>query len=150
MQERIISFMKAEGIGSGALADRIGVQRSGLSHILSGRNKPSYDFILKFLEAFPNVNAEWFITGRGKMYKESVQSELFHVEQEPGKGRKAPLQEQEMPETAKNVAIEGDKEEKEPDHAENGALSGDTGKGHIVKIMVLYDTGRFEEFAPHR
>ena len=46
------------------------VQRSGLSHILSGRNKPGYDFISKFLNCFPTINADWLLTGRGKPYKD--------------------------------------------------------------------------------
>jgi len=51
------------------LADDLGVQRSGISHILSGRNQPSYDFMVKLLSRFPDINAEWLILGKGNMYK---------------------------------------------------------------------------------
>src|SRR5690606_15634735 len=48
-----------------AFADKIGVQRSSISHILSGRNKPSLDFILKILAAYPDVELYWLLNGKG-------------------------------------------------------------------------------------
>jgi transcriptional regulator with XRE-family HTH domain len=50
-------------------ADKIGVQRSSLSHLLSGRNKPSLDFILKILDVFPDVDLYWMINGKGSFQK---------------------------------------------------------------------------------
>jgi plasmid maintenance system antidote protein VapI len=47
------------GLNASAFADKIGVQRSSLSHLLSGRNKPSLDFILKILDVFPDVDLYW-------------------------------------------------------------------------------------------
>ena len=49
---------------AGAFADKIGVQRSNVSHVLSGRNKPSFEFLEKVLLAFPKVSALWLVTGR--------------------------------------------------------------------------------------
>jgi hypothetical protein len=40
------------------------VQRSSLSHLLSGRNKPSLDFILKIVDVFPDVDLYWILNGR--------------------------------------------------------------------------------------
>lgn len=57
-----------------SFADKIGVQRSSLSHILSGRNKASLDFILKVNEAFPELNIEWLIKGIGS-YSQDVKQE---------------------------------------------------------------------------
>lgn len=51
-------------LSAGAFADRIGVQRSNVSHVLSGRNKPSFEFIEKVLVAFPKVQAHWLMTGK--------------------------------------------------------------------------------------
>jgi transcriptional regulator with XRE-family HTH domain len=79
MTERLTQFLAAEQLSPTRFADLIGVQRSGLSHILSGRNKPGYDFLEKFIKRFPAVNIEWFITGKGKMYKERVMPELFNT-----------------------------------------------------------------------
>ena len=63
--ERIKQLMQDNELGAAAFADTIGVQRSSISHILSERNKPSLDFILKILYAYPNVSAEWLLKGTG-------------------------------------------------------------------------------------
>lgn len=55
--------MKANSLSSSQFADRVGIKRSNLSHVLSGRNKPSLDFLSKVIVAYPNVNASWLITG---------------------------------------------------------------------------------------
>jgi transcriptional regulator with XRE-family HTH domain len=69
MEDRLVALLKSEGINPTRFAERIGVQRSSMSHILSGRNKPSYDFIVKILENFPAVNPDWLLRGKGLMYK---------------------------------------------------------------------------------
>ncbi len=63
INERIQLIIKANGLSSSEFADKIGVKRSNLSHVLSGRNKPGLEFLAKVVESFPNVNASWLITG---------------------------------------------------------------------------------------
>lgn len=63
IQERIQLVIKANKETPSSFADKIGVQRSNLSHVLSGRNKPSFDFLSKIITHYPNVNASWLITG---------------------------------------------------------------------------------------
>ncbi|MCK4749207.1 MAG: helix-turn-helix transcriptional regulator [Bacteroidales bacterium] len=78
MQEQIQEILRREDLSSSQFADKIGVQRSSVSHVLSGRNKPGFDFIYKILESFTGINAEWLITGYGDMYKQLRPSdELF-------------------------------------------------------------------------
>ncbi|MCD6201259.1 MAG: helix-turn-helix transcriptional regulator [Bacteroidales bacterium] len=148
IQDRILSFLRSEGISSGILADRIGVQRSSISHILSGRNKPSYDFILKFLKKFPEVNAEWFISGNGNMYKEPVQTNLFTTKDNeyktPEHATEAKPDENKPLVTRENT----NKEKKETDHPAGVPVTISERKGRIKKIIILYDTGNFEEFIP--
>lgn len=76
MKERIIQFLRDMNLTSTKFADEIGVQRSSISHILSGRNKPSFDFIEKMLIAYPEIDAQWLITGKGNML--SNQPSLFN------------------------------------------------------------------------
>ena len=52
-----------------SLADSINVQRSSISHLLSGRNKPSLDFVMKILQKYPEVELYWLLNGRGKFPK---------------------------------------------------------------------------------
>ena len=63
IQERLLLVLKMHTLTPSAFADKIGVQRSNVSHVLSGRNKPSLDFLEKILIHFPRVNAHWLITG---------------------------------------------------------------------------------------
>lgn len=70
MQAQIQEILRRENLTSSQFADRIGVQRSSVSHVISGRNKPGFDFINKILLAFPDINANWLITGDGEMYGE--------------------------------------------------------------------------------
>ena len=63
INDRIRLILKANNLTSSEFADRIGVKRSNLSHVLSGRNKPGLEFLAKVIESFPNVNASWLLTG---------------------------------------------------------------------------------------
>ena len=83
METRIHRLIGSENLTPTKFADIIGVQRSAISHILSGRNKPSFDLIQKILNKFPRVSSEWLLMGRGEMYKTMVQQRLFDVDQKP-------------------------------------------------------------------
>ena len=67
MYSRLKKWIDSEGLRSSEFADNIGVNRATISHILSGRNKPSIDFFQKLLSAYSNLNANWLITGIGYM-----------------------------------------------------------------------------------
>ncbi len=64
--DRIRLIMKSQNLSASEFADTIGIKRSNLSHVLSGRNKPSLDFLAKIIESFPKVNAAWLITGEAR------------------------------------------------------------------------------------
>lgn len=63
IQERLQLVLKMHNLTPSVFADKIGVQRSNVSHVISGRNKPSLDFLEKIVVNFPRVNAHWLITG---------------------------------------------------------------------------------------
>ena len=67
--KRLEIILDYYGINASAFADKIGVQRSSLSHLLSGRNKPSLDFILKILDVYPEVDLYWILNGKGNFPK---------------------------------------------------------------------------------
>lgn len=77
MKERILEFLKAENKTSAQLAEDIGVQPSGISHILSGRNNPSLDFVIRMLEKYHFLSTDWLLFGKGSMYKETGMQNLF-------------------------------------------------------------------------
>ena len=63
--KRLEKIMRYYDISASTLADRINVQRSSISHLLSGRNKPSLEFVLKVIKTFPEVNLYWLLNGKG-------------------------------------------------------------------------------------
>ncbi len=69
MKDRILLLIDHYKLSSAQFAESIGVQRSSISHILSGRNNPSYDFLIKTLEYFSEISAEWLLLGKGPMLK---------------------------------------------------------------------------------
>lgn len=77
MKERIQEFLAKENKSSAHFAEEIGVQPSGISHILSGRNNPSLDFVIKMLERYPYLSTEWLLFGKGPMYREKSMPTLF-------------------------------------------------------------------------
>ena len=66
--------MEYKGISPSELADTIGVQRSNITHVLNGRNKPSFQFIEKMLQIYPDLNAKWLLLGTGTMVDGPVKS----------------------------------------------------------------------------
>jgi len=63
--KRLEKVLEYYGLSASAFADSIGVQRSSISHLLSGRNNPSLDFILKILHQYPDVELYWLLNGKG-------------------------------------------------------------------------------------
>lgn len=76
--KRIEIVLDYYGVNASTFADKIGVQRSSLSHLLSGRNKPSLDFILKILDVYPEIDLYWILNGKGSFPKNT--SEPIHSE----------------------------------------------------------------------
>lgn len=68
MNQRLEQLMKAERLTSAKFAEILSVQPSSISHLLSGRNKPNFDFIAKLLLMFPTLNPRWIINGQSPMY----------------------------------------------------------------------------------
>ena len=71
--QKVIDFYDES---ASSFAEKIGVQRSSISHILSGRNKPSLDFIMKILQAYPEVELYWLLNGKGSFPKNETTPSL--------------------------------------------------------------------------
>ncbi|MFD1468688.1 helix-turn-helix domain-containing protein [Hymenobacter caeli] len=67
MVDRIRALLLARQLSPTQFADAIGVARPIMSHILSGRNKPSLEVVQKILEAFPDLAMPWLLKGTGPM-----------------------------------------------------------------------------------
>jgi transcriptional regulator with XRE-family HTH domain len=141
MKDRIIKFLKQENLTATKFADEIGVQRSSVSHILSGRNNPSFEFIQKILTRYKTLNAEWLILGNGSMYKKHEQADLFAsvATLSPPKTIETnlvqkPVEKTSSPEFDKNIAPAPD--------------SKISVSPIIEKILIFYSDKTFEEYFP--
>jgi len=135
MKDRLLEFLNSHNLTSTRLADTIGVQRSSISHILSGRNKPSYDFIHKFLQHYRDINPKWLILGEGSMYSKEKQTSMsFEQQPEQSTPRESNIQKEEKG----NVRVKQSQED-EPSFPE---------RPRIEKIVIFYSDNHFEEYTP--
>ena len=160
MKERLIQLLDLEQLSPSKFADIIGVQRSSISHVISGRNKPSFDFLQKTLKAFPGLNASWLMLGEGTMYDQmgrNVSGNLFdpptgsEEPEEPSEGHISATEESDT-----EIRTPGAEEVHEaPSPAEDTvkneqedalkALSSGS-KKRIVQLMVIYEDDTFRTF----
>ncbi|MBQ6178696.1 MAG: helix-turn-helix transcriptional regulator [Bacteroidales bacterium] len=126
MNQRLQQFLNAENLTQTQLAERIGVAKASVSHILAGRNKPGYDFIVNLSRQFPNLNLDWLVNGKGRMYKTTGQESEIPAPPRPTDENPDPQN--------------GDLFEISQESSDNQA---DTPK--IVKVVVFYDNGTFQE-----
>ncbi|WP_166923103.1 helix-turn-helix transcriptional regulator [Flavobacterium poyangense] len=78
--KRLEVLLEYYGLNASAFADKISVQRSSMSHLLSGRNKPSLDFVLKISDIFPDVDLYWILKGTGSFPKKENEHQNHTVE----------------------------------------------------------------------
>jgi transcriptional regulator with XRE-family HTH domain len=77
--KRLEKIMSYYSLSASAFAEKIGAQRSSISHLLSGRNKPSLDFVMKILTSFPEINLYWLLNGTGEFLKSAPPKTLFET-----------------------------------------------------------------------
>jgi len=143
MKERIQEFLIRENKTSAQMAEEIRVQPSGISHILSGRNKPSLDFVLKMLGKYPFLSTEWLLFGKGSMYREPKMGDLFAgVDFEPTKD--SAEQEQFEQNISENSGNFNEYESDDSFKAKSGL------ERKISRIVWFHDDNTFEEFFPSK
>lgn len=136
MKERLIEFLRAENKTSAQLAEEIGVQPSGISHILSGRNKPSLDFVLKMLEKYPCLSTEWFLFGKGNMYKDESMQKLFEDS----------IDSEESTDKVVNQPVEESGIKTVDSNSRNSGSYEDSSKQKVEKIVWFYADSSFREY----
>lgn len=168
LNERISKIIQYSELSLSEFADKIEVQRSNISHITSGRNKPSLDFLIKIKDSFPELQWDWLINGDGEMLKkiepEIIQEkpkpsslpDLFSLIDDDNFG---------MTESEDRVSKEKPREFKIPEPtpekekiSDSQRLEGKENKtisqvienqeNKIKRIVLFYENGKFESFEP--
>ena len=122
---RIEEVRKNHQLTAASFATKIGVQRSAISHILSGRNKPSLEFLMKIHDSFDEVNLEWLILG-----KLSPLSQNLEIPADPEINQLANVLDNILPESKSDISNESESAEAPKE------------------IIYLYENGKFERFTP--
>ena len=125
---RLQRIMDYYDLNASALADSLGVLRSSISHLLSERNKPSLDFVLKIIDKYPEVDLYWLLYGKGSF------------PQEEKKPAPTPLP-TEIPFQEDNVLEDSEKERKVATE-----IPVKKQKRQIQKIIFFYEDNSFEIF----
>ncbi|MEN8125147.1 MAG: helix-turn-helix transcriptional regulator [Bacteroidota bacterium] len=117
--KRLKIIMEYYNLSAAAFAEKIGVQRSSISHLLSGRNKPSLDFVMKIIREFDDVELYWLLNGKGTFPKSKTTPTLSYHE--------------------KNVSNNQEAEKKIISHTTNSNKT-------IERIVIFYKDGTFKEY----
>lgn len=137
MNTRLKQFLAAENITQAQFADSIEVVRASVSHVLSGRNNPSYDFVRSIMLKYPKLNIEWLMFGKGKMYKDNNYEELPSYP-EANKEDDALLFELE-------TKVSDPKKSLSETITSATPIQPIVNQRKVSKIIVLYDDGTFQE-----
>ena len=145
MKDRIEHIMRAKNLKASDFAALLGIQPSGVSHILAGRNKPSLEFVKRIKEVFPEYNLDWIIFGTGPI----TTSEPFHVSPNPTQNP-VPVHEDTLPfdiETDDDVDTDL-LDDRLPQSVPDPSSRHDVNSNSVKSMVVLYEDGTFESYSP--
>ena len=137
MQERFKQLLEEKGLTATRFASMIKVNASAMSHILNGRSKPGFDVLDKIAQAFPELNLNWLISGKGTMYGvpvSPVQEVLFQPDDEK-KGDKEHKEEKSVVPDLKTTVEEVEMPVQQAGKRKN-----------ITRIVLFFEDGSFEDY----
>lgn len=143
--KRLEFIMEHFGESASSFADKINVQRSSISHLLSGRNKPSLDFVMKIMSLFPELNLYWILDGTGSFLRNEVEeSNSNNTEKET-----TPPTEIEIEKVLElTSSVDDSKMKRSVDFAESDLQMKNSADKSIFKIVFFYNDGTFSSFEP--
>ena len=165
ISDRISTVIRIKNLSNAEFAQSIGVQPSNISHILSGRNKPSLDLIMKILRRYPEIRLDWLVLGKGAMNEEQTEDLFSSINEK--KSSQPITKDEERQTTAefytgdetppayggyksgRKVNSEEETEAKAPLKEKNiQKISQKNTTAVIEKVIVLYSDRTFEEYFP--
>ncbi len=138
MKTRIAQLISYKCISASKFADMLSIQRSSISHILSGRNNPGLDILQKIIHTFPEISAEWLLTGKGEMLKDTLKSTSLFTKPESENIQHEPLKNEQ------NVIHDSE------DPALYGKFTNVNNIKHVRKIILVYYDDTFKILNPRK
>lgn len=153
MLDRIRLLLETQNLTASQFAARIDVQRSSVSHIMSGRNKASLDFVQKILKSFPEISPDWLINGEGPMLRKADES--FPKASQPNESQK---QARDLFEFSEARESSQEQEEKTDEQFQDEAKPTYGQDNHdekqelnrVEKVIIFYKDGTFQAYSPGR
>ncbi|SHG40233.1 Helix-turn-helix [Flavobacterium micromati] len=149
--KRLEIILDYYNLNASSFADKIGVQRSSLSHLLSGRNKPSLDFILKILDVFPDVDLYWIINGKGTFPKSAENQQMDFTGKDEQQKATPIIKNKEISVadlfSENQKQIPGNQPTTQKPHNLNAFQ--DHEDDAIDKIVIFYKDGTFKSYRPN-
>ena len=147
MREKLLNLMKSEQLTASKLAELLDIQPSGISHILSGRNKPSFDLVQKILRRFPRVNPDWLLLDKDEMYR------TIDIEPQPATSQS--ISTEELDETMQQSTVSGmttpaTNSTSASTPAQQIAAAYAPKNGNVKRVIVLFDDHTFESYEVSR
>ena len=147
MKEKLEIIRTNERMNASELAKKLGVEASAISHIKSGRNKPSFDFVVKILAAFPHINPDWLLLDRGPYSRVDIDAATTTTPELRDNVMDEPSQSVSLFDDVKNIEISGDNSADK--NIENSIFPIRQKAGKIVeRIIVLYSDKSFDSYNP--
>jgi transcriptional regulator with XRE-family HTH domain len=150
--KRLEIILDYYSLNASSFADKIGVQRSSLSHLLSGRNKPSLDFILKILDVFPDVDLYWILNGKGTFPKSEIKSDPIVAAPTPIINNQMATNRIEKTADLFSEELTNKKNPTEEKLATNFLNTQNSGlqknNSEIDRIVIFYTNGTFKTYSP--
>ena len=156
MINRINLILQAKNITARQFAEEIGIQPSGMSHILGGRNNPSLDFVAKVLRRYPEIDANWLLLGRGEMYASGAPAPLPPASPDPQPdvfAADAPVHDEfqaHLGDSALEIVDNIDNEYVEEGQPMPSVEAPAPSPRRVTKLLFVYSDGTFEECLPLR
>jgi transcriptional regulator with XRE-family HTH domain len=148
--KRLEIILDYYSLSASAFADKVGVQRSSLSHLLSGRNKPSLDLILKIIENFPEVDLYWILNGKGNFPKLDNNSKNIDTPTSIFNNQEIIKSQENEPNLFSEPSVEKNRvfENLKNNFSNTENLSTSKNEGEIDRIVVFYKNGTFKNYNP--
>ena len=153
MKDRIKKIMESEGMTPARFADSIGLQRSVLSHILSGRNNPSLDVLMKVITRFDYLSTDWVLFGKEPMFKHQIKTDSSNPEESQtslfDNSDLAIIDfAEEAKQTYKEVAPQPIKPTAKEPVLKEVVMNEKPSNKIVSRIVVFYNDNTFENFIP--
>ena len=144
MREKLQKLMASEQLTASRFAELLGIQPSGVTHLLGGRNKPSFDLVQKILRRFPHINPDWLLLDSELMYRADAELTNDQPNQTSNEVAETPVNVEKISAAQNTTISEGSTSTN--NSIERLATIGAVNRKNVKRVIVLFDDHTFESF----